>query len=248
MLNIETVVRQINRELVPQFEQRLRDHLAGKDREWLIEQVIRLTLDAHSLHDKDRKSFREEEDRKRAERVQRVRKLGLNGGVLSRFLDANRRWNRRTLRRDGLLRKGCPRKGTDLIDARFRSRRGDALLDLGKDMLYGLLFGDESTNTHLGRTQRELLTLTVPRQKSAVLDFMKATTELSALGTWQDPRGAANDTQADNVVLEVEYGEVEGELVGNGIVLALSLINNLEINEEILYGRMENIEQTTLIT
>jgi hypothetical protein len=41
---------------------------------------------------------------------------------------------------------------------------------------------------------------------------------------------------------------VEGELVGDGIVLALSLINNLEINEEILYGRMENVEQTTLIT
>ncbi len=183
-----------------------------------------------------------------AERVQRVRKLGLNGGVLSRFLEANRHWNRRTLQRDGLLRKGCPRKGTDLIDDRYRTPRGAALLDLGKDMLYGLLFGDESTNTRLARTQRELLTLTVPRQKSAVLDFMKATTELSALGTWQDPRGAANDMQADNVVLEVEYGEVEGELVGNGIVLALSLINNLEINEEILYGRMENIEQTTLIT
>ena len=127
-------------------------------------------------------------------------------------------------------------------------RRGDALLDLGKDMLYGLLFGDEATNTRLQRTQRELLTLTVPRQKSTALDFMKATTELSALGTWQDPRGAANDMQADNVVLEVEYGEVEGELVGNGIVLALGLINNLEINEEILYGRMENVEQTTLIT
>ena len=71
---------------------------------------------------------------------------------------------------------------------------------------------------------------------------------MSALGTWQDPRGAANDMQADNVVLQVEYGEIEGELVGNGIVLALGLINNLEINEEILYGRMENVEQTTLIT
>jgi hypothetical protein len=37
-------------------------------------------------------------------------------------------------------------------------------------------------------------------------------------------------------------------LIGDGIILALSLINNLEINEEILYGRMENIEQSTLIT
>ena len=50
------------------------------------------------------------------------------------------------------------------------------------------------------------------------------------------------------MVLEVEYGEIDGELIGDGIVLSLSLINNLEINEEILYGRMENIEQSTLIT
>ena len=50
------------------------------------------------------------------------------------------------------------------------------------------------------------------------------------------------------MVLEVEYGEIDGELIGDGIVLSLRLINNLEINEEILYGRMENIEQSTLIT
>jgi hypothetical protein len=248
MSNIESVIQDINREIVPQFEERLRAHLANQDREWLIEQVIRLTLDAHSLQDKDRKRFREEEDRKRAERAQRVRKMALNRKVLEHFLGKQRHWDRRTLEREGLLKKGCPRKGTELIEARFRTGRGEALLDLSKDMLYGLLFGDDTTNTRLSRTQRELLTLTVPRPKAGALDFMKATTEMSALGTWQDPRGAANDMQADNVVLQVEYGEIDGELVGNGIVLALALINNLEINEEILYGRMENVEQTTLIT
>lgn len=59
---------------------------------------------------------------------------------------------------------------------------------------------------------------------------------------------AANDMRADNVVLEIEYGELEGERIGNGIVTALRLINNREINEEILYGRMENIEQSTLVS
>ena len=49
------------------------------------------------------------------------------------------------------------------------------------------------------------------------------------------------------MLLEVEYGETDGELVGNGIVRALSLINSLEINEQILYARMINVEQTTLI-
>ena len=52
----------------------------------------------------------------------------------------------------------------------------------------------------------------------------------------------------DNVILEVEYGEIEDELIGHGIVRSLSLINNLEVNERILYARMISVEQTTLIT
>ena len=92
-----------------------------------------------------------------------------------------------------------------------------------------------------------MLTLVLPRYKAQCLDFMKATTELNALGTWQDPDSVSNDAQADNVILEVEFGEIEGELIGKGIVTALSLINNLEVNEQILYGRMINIEQSTLI-
>ncbi|HEY5984192.1 MAG TPA: hypothetical protein VIU38_12045 [Anaerolineales bacterium] len=248
MSNIEMVVRQINREIVPQFEDKLRTHLAQQDREWLIEQVVRLTLDAHSLQEKDRRRFREEEDRKRSQRARRVTEMGLDRERLIKFLKTYRGYDRNRLIREGLLMKGTPRKGGEMIGASFRSKRGEHVLDLAKDMLYGLLFGDVTTATELDRTQRELLTLTVPRDKSAALDFMKATTELSAVGTWQDPRGAANDLQADNVVLQVEYGEVEGELVGDGIVLALSLINSLEINEEVLYGRMENVEQTTLIT
>jgi hypothetical protein len=87
----------------------------------------------------------------------------------------------------------------------------------------------------------------VPRDKAEAIDFMKATTELSALGSWQDPEFVSNDQRADNVLLEVEFGEIEGELVGDGIVRALSLINNLEINEQVLYARMINVEQTTLI-
>jgi hypothetical protein len=247
MSNIENVVRQINRELVPQFEEKLRAHLLSQEKDWLIEQVIRLTLDAHSLQEKDRRRFREEEDRKRAQRARRVRALRLDKPKLSRFVSDYGAYDRRQLIANRLLGKNPPRKGTDLIAPRFRTRRGEAVLELAKDMLYGLLFGDETTNTRFQRSQRELLTLTVPRPKSQALDFMKATTELSALGTWQDPRGAANDLQADNVVLEVEYGEIQEELIGDGIVTALRLINHLEINEEILYGRMENIEQTTLI-
>jgi hypothetical protein len=92
-----------------------------------------------------------------------------------------------------------------------------------------------------------LLTFALPRFKAAALGFMKAATELSAAGTWQDPASVSNDERADNVVLEVEYGEIAEELVGAGIVRCLGLVNNLEVNEQILYARMINVEQTTLI-
>jgi hypothetical protein len=76
---------------------------------------------------------------------------------------------------------------------------------------------------------------------------MRASTELAAAGTWQDPDSVSNDERADNVLLEVQFGETADELVGRGIVTALSLINSLEVNEQILYARMINVEETTLI-
>lgn len=48
--------------------------------------------------------------------------------------------------------------------------------------------------------------------------------------------------------MEIEYGEVDGELIGEGVVSALKLINNLEINEKILYARMSEVEQSTLVS
>jgi len=248
MPNIDSIVRQINREFVPQFEEKLRGYLAEQDKEWLIEQIVRLTLDAHSLEEMDRKHFKEEESRRRAERAGRVTALGLDQRKLTEFLAGHKGIGREGLIQRGYLLETAPAKGGALIAETFRSARGNELLGHCKDVLYGLLFGDQSTNTTFNRIQKELLTLTVPRLKADALDFMKATTELSAMGTWQDPKGAANDMRADNVVLEIEYGEIEGELIGDGIVTALSLINSLEINEEILYGRMENIEQSTLIS
>ena len=42
MPNIEAILRQINKDLVPEFESKLRAYLADQDKEWLIEQVVRL--------------------------------------------------------------------------------------------------------------------------------------------------------------------------------------------------------------
>jgi len=247
-MHIHSIIRTINRDLVPQFEEKLREHLESKDREWLIEQIVRLTLDAHSLQENDRKQLVEAKEKDRAERKQRLFSICLDMHCLQAFLDAFQNVSRESLIRDGHLLEIVPAKGKELIEEKHRTSRGSELLLYAKDMLFGLLFGDENTNTHFSRKEREMLTLVLPSFKSHCLDFMKATTEYSALGTWQDPESISNDAQADNVILEVEFGEVEGELIGKGILLALSLINNLEVNEQILYGRMINIEQSTLIT
>jgi len=247
MTTIQAIVRSINRDLTPQFEERLRAELATRDREWLIDQIVRLTLDAHALEEIDRRSEVDAKQRARAERLDRVRALALDTASLDAFITEWSGWTRERLIDDGHLAADAPAKGTALLGSGDRGERGDELLTRAKDTLFALLFGDESTATRLERVQHELLTLALPRHKAAALDFMRASTELVAAGTWQDPESVSSDERAENVLLEVQFGEVEGERVGAGIVVALSLINNLEVNEQVLYARMINIEETTLI-
>lgn len=189
----------------------------------------------------------QETTRCRAERIARVRRLDLNSQTLPETIRRYRSYGRASLIGSGFLSETAPAKGTVRITAQHRTPAGDALLQEAKDILFALLFGDESTNTRLNRTQRELLTLTLPASKAAALEFMKASTELHAAGTWQDPDSVSNDERADNLVIEVEYGEVRDESIGDAIIATLRLINNLEVNEQILYARMIDIEQTTLI-
>ncbi len=247
MPTIEGIVRSINRELVPQFEERLRQYLVQQDKEWLIEQIIRLSLDAHSLEEMDRKVIQDTKARKRAERATRLRTMALDEAKLIAFLNQYKSYDRDKLINEGYLINDPPVSGTEMIPPRCRSAKGEALLTTSKDTLFALLSGDETMNTQFNRVQQELLTMTLPRFKADSLDFMKARTELSAWGTWQDPENVSNDMRADNVILEVEFGEVASENIGNGIIRTLALINHLDINEQILYARMENVEQSTLI-
>jgi hypothetical protein len=245
---IEDLVRAINRELSPQFEERLRQALADKDRDWLLDQLVRLTLDAHSLEDLDRTAVVEAKTRRRAERVSRVTALALEPQAVQAFTSDYKDMTRDRAIGDGYLLGDAPAKGTALLLAEHRTEAGEDLLLRAKDFLFGLLFGDESTNTRLDRFQQELLTLAIPRSKASALDFMRASTELSAAGTWQDPASVSNDERADNILLEVQFGETASEIVGSAIVAALSVINNLEINEQVLYARMINVEESTLIS
>jgi hypothetical protein len=54
MATIDDLARGIARDLSPEFEKRLRDALAGQDREWLIAELVRLTLSLHRLEDLER--------------------------------------------------------------------------------------------------------------------------------------------------------------------------------------------------
>ncbi len=247
MTNMEEVVRNVDRELKAHFEERLRRHLAEQDKEWLIDELVRLSLGAREERAVDLDHPRVPEAEMRAERIDRLHDMALDPGKLLEFSERYAAHTRDRLIGEGYLLADAPEKGTDLIGAEFRTPSGEELLRLAKDVLFGLLFGDESTGTRFERTQRELLSLTLPRHKAGPLGFMRATTELGAVGTWQDPESVSHDLRANNVVLEVEFGEVEGELIGHGIVRALGLINNLEINEQVLYARMIDVEQSTLI-
>lgn len=247
MDNIDAVVAGINRELTPLFEERLRAALADRDRDWLLDQVVRLTLDAHSLQEIDRQAERDAKAAARSARIERVRALRLDTAALEAFLAEHRGVTRDGLVAAGALRRDAPAKGTTLLTAEHRTAAGEELLEHAKDVLYALLFGDESTATALERSQQELLTFALPRAKAGALDFMRASTEFSGAGTWQDPASVSNDERADNVVLEVQFGDTERELVGDGIITALGIINNLEVNEQVLYARMIDVEQSTLI-
>jgi hypothetical protein len=248
LATIEEIVRQINRELSPQFEERLRALVADKDREWLIDQLVRLTLDSHSLQDLDLTAAIAEKARRRDERLGRVRAMALDASAVTDFTARYDGFGRERAIADGYLRESAPAKGTSALGADARTPAGERALVEAKDMLYALLFGDPSVAVHLARVQQELLTMAVPRFKADALDFMRASTELVAAGTWQDPQSVSNDERAENVLLEVQFGETADEIVGRAVVVALSVINNLEINEQVLYARMINVEESTLIT
>ena len=244
---IERIVRKVNKELVPEFEEKLRLHLEKQDKDWLIEQIIRLTLDKHSLQEWDRKVFQQLKEKQRAERLARLKEMQFDEPNLDAFITQYAEYDRARLESEDYLYNPPP-KGTDIITPEYRSERGEILLTLAKDTLFAILFGDESMCVYFDRVEQELLTMTLPRYKAQALDFMKATTEIGGLGTWQDPNNASNEDHAEYAILQVEYGEVDSKRIRDGIITTLSLVNNLEVNEQVLYARVMHVEQSSLIT
>lgn len=243
----EAVIQPSKPALPAHFAQTLRGLLGNQYRAGLIDQIVQLVLSAQQLQPIVYQPALDEQHRIRSARMARLRAMALDRTVLLTFLARYQAYGRERLMAEGYLLPSAPTKGAGLIADRQRTAAGNQLLQYAKDLLFGLLFGDESTQTDFARVERELLTFTLPRRKSQTLSFMQACTELTAAGTWQDPANVANDMRADNILFEIEYGEVKDELIGDGILRCLSLINHLEVNEQIFYARMINIEQSTLV-
>jgi len=223
---LDEIVEAVRREIAPDHAARLRAALRQQDKAWLVDEVVRLIV---------------ERDLGVAPQVDVADPKVVDEEFIGRFVA-----DHAAAARDGLVRSTAPAKGTALLGAEHRTAEGEAALQRAREVLSALLFGDESAGVVLDRGQQELLTVVLPRHKADALDFLRASTEMAAEGTWHDPQNVSNDEHADNAVLEVQFGEVESEAVGTGILAALRLINELEINEQVLYVRMVNVEETSL--
>jgi hypothetical protein len=250
------ITEQLDAERELAFRRRLREKLLGQPKEWLVEQLLARvgetppaeSGDSGDSGDSGKSDSADEasSQRDRAAAKARIKAMCLDDACLQAFIDRCRLLTRDRLEQDGYL-IAPPVQGAALIGASCRTPRGEALLREAKDLLEALLFGDASLNVRLTRVQRELLTITVARSKvHAIAGLLRAATEIDAAGTWRDPEHVSHDDRAPNTQLEVEYGEVASEAVGRGIKLALRLINDLEINEQILYARMEDVEESSL--
>jgi hypothetical protein len=245
---IGDITEQLDAEREAAFRLRLREKLLGQPKEWLVDQLLaRIDQASNDPASTAPASAAEASNQhERTARAARIKAMCLDDACLHAFIDRCRPLTRDRLEQDGYL-IAPPVQGAALIGSPCRTPRGEALLREAKDVLEALLFGDADLNVRLARVQRELLTITVARPKAgAIARLLRAATEIHAEGTWRDPDEVSHDDRAPNTQIEVEYGEVATEAVGRGIKLALRLINDLEINEQILYARMENVEESSL--
>jgi hypothetical protein len=251
-MTVDDIVRDLAEVLLKQYQSQARTALLAQPKEWLVDELLaRLPgplerKDAQLAVTLRAATAEVESEADRALRRGRIRAWKLDGSGLPARVERLRAWSRSRLESERLL-IDPPAMGGAMIDPAHRSSEGEALLREAKDTLYALLFEDGTDLVQLDRVRRELLTLTLPRDKSRSVAFMlRAATEINAVGTWQDPTGRANDEFAANTILQVEYGEISDEQVGHGIAASLRLINYLEVNEQVLYARMENVEESTL--
>ena len=249
---LDEMVRDLDDELEGEFEKRLRAELDGKDRAWLIDNLVEhfhreLHLDNNSQRQLQRRAEHVEPVAVRRERLRRIRALELDDGKLRDSLGRYRALGRETLVTEGFL-LDPPHKGKEALGPDHRSAEGEVLLQEVRDLFYALLFGDSKIGVNLTRDRRDFLTVTLPTSKAPALErFLLAVTEFQVSGTWLDPDGVSDDIGAPNTILQVEFGDSADELISEALLVVLGMLNNLEVNEQILYGRIEEVERSTLV-
>jgi hypothetical protein len=254
MCTLDDIVTEVGQDCAEEYRLRVRARLLQQPREWLVDQLLAHVADlAAELNGAADPAARNSDDASPAEReaersarVTRIRAMRLDERRVRAFVDEVRRFDRERLEMDEYIVRPIE-QGRDLMGPRCRSPRGEALLRRAKDVLHALLFGDQDDEVRLKRVHRELLTIAIPCAKAeAISAVLEAATEIRAQGTWHDPEHVSDDARAANTLIQVEYGETASEVVGHGIAAALRVINDLEINEQVLYARMENVEESTL--
>ncbi len=239
MDNISSIIKKAQNDLFPELEAKIRTELEKKDKDWLIDQIIYLTCERHSLHEQ-----KESLDDMR-KRLIRIGKTAYDDQSLVDFIDQYKKMNREELETARFL-LNPPHTGLGSIESHQRSKTGEALLEKARDVLYLALYGDKTINVNITRGQEEILTMILPLSKSDSLFFLKSATEVNATGTWKDPEGVSNDDHAQNIGLQVEFGDNKKGTIGIAVFVALHLINLLHVNEQILYARMEKVERSSL--
>ncbi|MCG8461752.1 MAG: hypothetical protein MI919_36180 [Holophagales bacterium] len=250
--DLRALVAALEGEVEAGFESRLRAELGKRDPAWLVEALVQRILgDRHLEEARHRQLSRRaphvESPAERRRRLDRIRALGLDEGKLRGTVERYHGLGRAALEAEGYLLE-APHKGKELLGPEHRTQAGEALLGEANDLLYALLFCDEGQGLQLARMRRDFLTVTLPASKADSLErFLLAVTETRAAGTWLDPEGVSDDVGAANKILQVEYGDTADGLVSDALISVLRMINDLEVNEEILYARIERLDRSTLV-
>ena len=250
--DLQRILSTLDAALEGELETRLRAALETKNVAWLVEALIqRILQDRHldtaSQRQLSRHAQSVEPLAERRRRLGRILASGLDEDKLREIVKRYRALSREVLVAEHYV-IDPPHKGKEALGTQHRSAAGETLLRDAHDLFYALLFCDEGQGVRLSRVRRDFLTVTLPSPKSGTLErFMLAVTETQVSGSWLDPDGVSDDIGATNKILQVEYGDSREGLVSDGLIAVLSLINNLEVNEEVLYARIEQLERSTLV-
>jgi hypothetical protein len=89
------------------------------------------------------------------------------------------------------------------------------------------------------QTDKELLTIEIPKEKEHHLNFLNAYTKSESIGVWKQYKDK-------NVQYEIQFKDSKDERYGNRLMELLNQLNKKEIKEEQIYARTEPREESTL--